>query len=309
MSLMFVEIDQLIQSYSSIAIYTHVLPDMDALGSQCGLKLLLQQRYPETSVYAIGEINDVPLRFPLDDESSVPFASTLAIVLDTSNVERVSNQSFLRCAKILKIDHHIDYTPYGDVSYIDTSTISTCSIITSMARTLGYPFTKDSANFLLFGLITDSGRFRFPNTRAEDFEHAAFLLHHGADLQFIYDCFYVKPLKKKEVDVYAHNNFIVEQKIAYVKTTPTHARSLTADLYYIKSGAINVLQDIQGVHVWATFTQLTENDPIYVELRGRIPVIEIAVRHGGGGHALACGCKVTSWDEVDQIIAELHALH
>jgi phosphoesterase RecJ-like protein len=305
---MFREIDQLIQSYSSIAIYTHVLPDMDALGSQCGLKLLLQERYPTKSIYALGAINDVPIHFPIDEEASVPLASTLAIVLDTSNVERVSNQSFLRCDKVLKIDHHIDYTPFGDVSYVDTSTISTCSIITSMARELGYTFTKDSANFLLFGLITDSGRFRFPNTRAVDFEHAAFLLNHGADLQFIYDQFYVKPLKKKAVDVYAHNNFKVEKNVAYVKTTPNDAKHLTADLSYIKSGAINVLQDIQGVDAWATFTQLTETDPIYVELRGRKPVIEVAVRHGGGGHALACGCKVTSWDEVDQIIAELHAL-
>jgi len=306
---MFREIDQWIQSYQSIAIYTHVLPDMDALGSQCGLKLLLQERYPTKRIYALGDINDVPIKFPMDHESEVPLASTLAIVLDTSNIERVSNQSFLRCDKVLKIDHHIDYTPFGDMSYVDTSTISTCSIITSMARALGYTFTKDSANFLLFGLITDSGRFRFPNTRAEDFDHAAFLLKHGADLQFIYDNFYVKPLKKKEVDIYAHNHFKVEQHVAYVKTTPEDAKHLTADLSYIKSGAINVLQDIQGVQVWATFTQLTSSDPIYVELRGRIPVIEIAVRHGGGGHALACGCKVQSWDEVDQIIAELHALN
>ncbi len=44
-----------------------------------------------------------------------------------------------------------------------------------------------------------------------------------------------------------------------------------------------------------------------MSVQGRIPVIEVAVRHGGG-HALACGCKVTSWDEVDQIITELHEL-
>jgi phosphoesterase RecJ-like protein len=305
---MFREIDQTIQSYASIALYTHVLPDMDALGSQCGLKLLLQQRYPEKKIVALGDINNVPLDFPMDNEADVDVASTLAIVLDTSNVERVSNQSFLQCDKVIKIDHHVDYTPYGDLSYVDTSTISTCSIIIRMARELGYVFSQDSANFLLFGLITDSGRFRFPNTRAEDFEHAAFLLNHGADLQFIYDSFYVKPLSKKQVDIYAHNRFQVEANVAYVKTTPDDAKHLSADLSYIKSGAINVLQDIEGVRAWATFTQLTPQDPIYVELRGRIPVLSIAVAHGGGGHQLACGCVAASWDEVDQIIQELHAI-
>ncbi len=260
---MFREMDQLIQSYQSIAIYTHVLPDMDALGSQCGLKLLLQERYPTKDIYALGDINDVPIPFPIDEEASVPLASTLAIVLDTSNVERVSNQSFLRCDKILKIDHHIDYTPYGDVSYIDTSTISTCSIVTSMARELGYTFTKDIANFLLFGLITDSGRFRFPNTRAEDFEHAAFLLNHGADLQFIYDQFYVKPLKKSRGRLCPQQL----QSRTQCRVRQNNARRCDAfkgRLDVHQSGAINVLQDIQGVDAWATFTQLTESDPIYV---------------------------------------------
>lgn len=303
---MFREIDQLIQSYDSVVIYTHVIPDMDALGSQCGLKLLLQAQYPDKKIYALGDINDVPVAFPIDQEQDVPLASSLALVLDTSNVERVSNQSFLRCDKVVKIDHHVDNTPFGDVSYVDTSTISTCSIIATMARELGYPFTRDSANFLLFGLITDSGRFRFPNTRAIDFDHAAFLLNHGADLQFIYDNIYVKPLSKKAIDIYAHNNLVVEDTVAYIKTTPNEAKNLAADLSYIKSGAINVLQDIQGVNCWATFTQLTPADPIYVELRGRIPVLSIAVAHGGGGHLLACGCTVKEWSEVDQIITELH---
>lgn len=303
---MFREIDQLIKSYDSVVIYTHVIPDMDALGSQCGLKLLLQAQYPDKKIYALGDINDVPVAFPIDQEQDVPLASSLALVLDTSNVERVSNQSFLRCDKVVKIDHHVDNTPFGDVSYVDTSTISTCSIIATMARELGYPFTRDSANFLLFGLITDSGRFRFPNTRAIDFDHAAFLLNHGADLQFIYDNIYVKPLSKKAIDIYAHNNLVVEDTVAYIKTTPNEAKNLAADLSYIKSGAINVLQDIQGVNCWATFTQLTPADPIYVELRGRIPVLSIAVAHGGGGHLLACGCTVKEWSEVDQIITELH---
>jgi bifunctional oligoribonuclease and PAP phosphatase NrnA len=305
---MFRDIDKIIQSYDSVVIYTHVLPDMDALGSQCGLKLLLQAQYPEKNIYALGDINDVPVNFPIDQEAAIDLPSSLALVLDTSNVERVSNQSFVQCDKVVKIDHHVDHTPFGDVSYVDTSTISTCSMITSMARELDYPFSRDSANFLLFGLITDSGRFRFPNTRAIDFDHAAFLLNHGADLQFIYDNIYVKPLSKKAIDIYAHNTLKVDGSVAYIKTTPEEAKHLDADLSYIKSGAINVLQDIQGVNCWATFTQLTPADPIYVELRGRIPVLPIALAHGGGGHLLACGCTVHDWAEVDQIIEELHQI-
>jgi bifunctional oligoribonuclease and PAP phosphatase NrnA len=207
---MFREIDQVIQTYNSIVIYTHVIPDMDALGSQCGLKLLLQAQYPGKKIYALGDINDVPVNFPMDQEEDIDLPSSLALVLDTSNVERVSNQSFFRCDKVVKIDHHVDNTPFGDISFVDTSTISTCSMITTMARELGYPFSRDSANFLLFGLITDSGRFRFPNTRAIDFDHAAFLLNHGADLQFIYDNIYVKSFSKKAIDIYAHNSLKVE---------------------------------------------------------------------------------------------------
>ena len=34
-------------------------------------------------------------------------------------------------------------------------------------------------------------------------------------------------------------------------------------------------------------------------------IVHIARKYGGGGHALACGCTLQSFDEVDDLLADL----
>ena len=44
-----------IQKYDSIIIFRHILPDMDALGSQYGLASWIRSAYPQKKVYCAGE--------------------------------------------------------------------------------------------------------------------------------------------------------------------------------------------------------------------------------------------------------------
>ena len=62
---------------------------------------------------------------------------------------------------------------------------------------------------------------------------------------------------------------------------------------------------ITGIPVWANFTE-DDNGLIFCELRSsREPIDHIAKKYGGGGHALACGCTVRTWDETDMILSDL----
>jgi len=45
--------------------------------------------------------------------------------------------------------------------------------------------SKETANFLLLGIITDSGRFLYSNTTPRTFQIAAFLLEKRADLNYL----------------------------------------------------------------------------------------------------------------------------
>ena len=44
-----------IDKYETVIIHRHVRPDPDAYGSQLGLKYYLQRKFPEKSIYAVGQ--------------------------------------------------------------------------------------------------------------------------------------------------------------------------------------------------------------------------------------------------------------
>ena len=46
---------QKFEEYDTIIIQRHERPDLDALGSQIGLKLTLKNRFPNKKIYAVGD--------------------------------------------------------------------------------------------------------------------------------------------------------------------------------------------------------------------------------------------------------------
>ena len=46
-----------------------------------------------------------------------------------------------------------------------------------------------------------------------------------------------------------------------------------------------------------------------MELRSKkISIVDIARKYGGGGHALACGCTLNSFEEADLILNDLDTI-
>lgn len=71
---------------------------------------------------------------------------------------------------------------------------------------------------------------------------------------------------------------------------------------------VNQMSGIENICIWANFTEDDEGK-IQCELRSKsIPIVEVARKYGGGGHALACGCTVPSFEVADQILHDLDGL-
>ena len=49
-----------IEEFDSIVLFRHVLPDMDAIGSQLGLKEWIKGIYPNKDVYALASVGAIP---------------------------------------------------------------------------------------------------------------------------------------------------------------------------------------------------------------------------------------------------------
>ena len=53
---------------------------------------------------------------------------------------------------------------------------------------------------------------------------------------------------------------------------------------------------------------IEEADQIRVRLRSKGPVVNsIAAKYNGGGHPMAAGATVYSWEEADRVLIELEA--
>lgn len=121
------EILKAIREFETIIIHRHVRPDPDAYGSQCGLAEILTASYPTKNVFVVGE-DEPSLLFlkEMDKISDETYKDALVIVCDTANQGRISDQRYKQGRKLIKIDHHPNEDPYGDLLWVDTNA-SSCS--------------------------------------------------------------------------------------------------------------------------------------------------------------------------------------
>ena len=95
-----------------------------------------------------------------------------------------------------------------------------------------------------------------------------------------------------------------ENGVAYLKIT--YDNVVKYGLTPIKAvRMVNALQDTAGIINWHFFAE-KEDGSIFCEFRSNGPrVNDIAFKYGGGGHMLAAGASVSSWNVVDNIIKDM----
>lgn len=298
-----------IEKYDTIIIHRHVRPDPDAYGSQIGLKTLISKNYPEKKVYAIGE-HDSALSFLakpdiIEDDN---FSGALVIVTDTANTERIDDARYTNGDFLIKIDHHPNDDQYGDLLWIDTSASSVSEMIYELYEEgkdyKGWTLTDEAARLLFAGIVGDTGRFLFPSATEKTFEIAGHLIRYNFDRNQLFDGMYEKEHKLLKLQGYLYQNYTYDENGAvYIKLTKEVLQQFDATPSDA-SLLVGSYGDIKGICAWVIFVE--EDSQIRVRLRSKGPVInELAKRYNGGGHPLASGATVYSWEEADQVIAEL----
>ncbi len=295
-----------LNTYDSIVLFTHTRPDMDALGSQMGLKSLLEENFPQKQIYAVGETNKYNFNYELDDISDETIKQSLVIVLDSGSTHLISDQRFELGDFVIKFDHHINRSPYGDLVYVDEQSESTCGMVVAFALEHNLTISKKAAELLYAGMVTDSGRFLYNSVSNKTFKYASVLIDTGIDIESIYSKIYVQSLTFKKLQGYVLSNFIVDGNIAYIIYEEGMIKKYNTNLAELKSGTVNQMANIDGITVWATFTKY--EDKIFLELRGSIDCLDIALKHGGGGHLRACGATLSSETEIMEVIEEMKQL-
>ena len=306
---MYEKIMKLIREYDTIVIHRHMNPDMDAYGSQLGLKKIIELNFPAKKVFVVGDENNFSFLGAMDVIDDSIYSNALAIVVDVAVAALVSDDRYKLAKHVLVIDHHLNSSDIADTEYIKSDYIACAQIIADIALTEKLILDKDAATALFGGLATDSGRFLYPNTSAKSFEIAAYLAKKGADIQYIYDNLYIETLNFKKLKGYFINNFkTTKNKVAYMQNDTSVKDEYGVTTFVVSRAMVNQMSGIKGIEIWANFT-MDEYGKVQSELRSKkIPIVDIARKYGGGGHSLACGCTLSSFEDAKLVLADLDRL-
>ena len=294
-----------IEKYDIITLYRHKGPDGDAYGSQIGLKELILKNYPHKQVYCLGEECEEYIKIAgtfdkVDDET---VKKSLAIVLDVGDIDRIDDERVKTALDIIKIDHHIKTQTFGNPEWIETKSSSTCEMIVYLARYAKWDISVKGANALYLGMTTDANRFLYTFS-PRMFDCAKWLIRKGAQAEWIYNTIY----QDKEIDArfygYCKSAFtLTPYGVGYNKLYPEIVKKYNVP--GTGAGHVNAMANIEGVEVWAQFTE-NEDGTIRAETRSRgVPVNLVCNQFGGGGHLRAAGATLLNWDEVDVMLEKL----
>ena len=288
----------------------HKEPDGDCVGSQLALASVLRRMGKETVLCSAGPFKRTEIKKYEQFFVSAPDTdgSERVIVVDCSSLDRTGDlEPYLSAFPLTIIDHHesgkkISSDETGGepcsktADYVDPDAPATTYLIMKVVTALGLELTREEAEFLFFGLCTDTGFFRHVD-EGEDrtFEAAAALIRLGANPKLCYQAIYGgKSLDSRRlmghILVKAESYFdgkLVMSFEEYEDTCCFGLEGRDSDTLY------QLFQSVAGVEVIVMIRQESkENCTVGLRSRSFVDVGSIAESFGGGGHKNAAGFLV-----------------
>lgn len=302
---------QKIEEHQTIILHRHSRPDLDALGSQRGLALVLKDNYPDKKIYMVGDMSSrYAFLGEMDEIEDTVYKDALVIITDVAVSSMVSDERYRLGKEVFVIDHHKNPCDITSLFISDANKIAACELITEILLSRGLKISKDAATALFGGIVTDSGRFQYGETTGETLFTAGKLLNLGADKEFIYKNLYTESLEERQMKNWFGTQFeTTKEGVAYLKNRENVFERFDVDFFTVSRGMVSVMAGIKEIPIWCNFTLDMANQVIIGEFRSReVPIVSIAKKYGGGGHDLACGATLHSWEEVDQVIEDFNQL-
>lgn len=302
-----------IKQYDQIGIFAHRTPDPDALGSEYGMYYWLKDNFPHKDIKVFGEDHQFytpALYRPLDKESDDWFEKPfLALILDLGNMNRCSEPRAAKAAFTVKIDHHPNVEPYGNLMLVDDMAVAVSEMLAVMFLGLSdqYTFGKQSATMCFSGIVGDSGRFKYATTSATTFAAVEQILELGVDMnEDVYSKLYSGDLEDLYTKRYILDQFkVTENGFAYYVLDAEAQKTINITPERGKEN-VNIFSGIQGIKAWAAITEDVEEGRWRVSLRSAgKPIHELAAKWHGGGHPQASGASLFTRDDIALFVTDV----
>lgn len=305
----------MIKKYDKIVIFRHEMPDYDALGTQMGLATWLKENFKGKEIHVTGQnhVCFTPRLYPYMEEMEDAWFDNnefLAIVVDTGNTARISDKRYQKAKNIIKIDHHPNKEPYGDIVIVNDELASCAELVANMLVYFNKKLSKEAAHYFYSGIAGDSGRFLYNSTSAHTFAIAQILIETGFNLsKDVYQKMYQKNIDDLKVTAYVLNDFKVSKGgVAYYVLPSDIQEKLKITTERGKEN-VNLFANIEGINAWCSITEDPKEGLWRVSIRSKeTPINGVAQMFEGGGHDQASGCKLHDIKDLPKLIAELDKL-
>lgn len=302
-----------IKQAKRVAIFTHMRPDGDAIGGSLALSCALEKMGIQTQVCVESEIPS-NLTFLEGVEKIQKFPTQpfeLLILLDCADENRLGAlwDEFLKCKRkkidTINIDHHVSNTRFAKYNFVQNCA-SNCLNVAKLIKYLGGSFDKNIAQYLMVGLLTDSGNLSHDDVNEECFSLAGQLVASGADVTTLtYQLF--KRQSKARAALYAKTmsgiRYFHDDRFALIVITREAMQACSATQGDTE-GFVDFPLNIDGVEVAAALMEVKFRQ-YKVSLRSKkyVDVNQIAGKYGGGGHVRASGCML--FGDLEDVIDRL----
>ena len=297
----FFRIIRTIKKAKKIAVFTHVDPDPDAIGSSLALTKALTKIKKTVDLYIMDKFTDsenaIFDKSPMRQDECNPNEYDLMITTDVPSIFRLGiyGEVVSNFENTIVLDHHMNVDLLGKYAYIDTDSSSCCEIVFKLIRRMGIKVDKEMATYLYAGLSSDTNSFTNSNVNVKSFKNAYHLLKLGANVNEINEKQY-KMRTKKEIIFrnYLWNNYVQHKNSAYIlidRKTLKKLKGSKDDCNNFSSELVS----INGIDYGFAIIEVDDKS-FYVSMRSKVgyDVRKIATELGGGGHLCAAATTLTA---------------
>ena len=303
-----------------ILVFPHRSVDGDCVGSSTGIVSIIRslgvdayvaipEELPENMEFlGIGDFllqpdGDTEKAKELGTQGTVSgrkLGAVIATDISESSRMGVSGAIFDSVDTKIIIDHHASVTTRSDNMWIDPDCSSASEMVYYVAEQVSVLSGKDIKDVLapnavkavLAGIVTDTGRFTFTNTRPETLETAGALMDLGGNISDVcYNLFDRKSMPKFRLSAKARSEvqFYCDDKFAITVVPYEQFKEFGAGPDGVDD-VVSAMRDIDGVQRAIVLREL-ENGDIRGNVRSQayFDCCKFAEGFGGGGHVRAAG--------------------
>ncbi len=298
------QIEEKIKVADSVAIFGHLAPDGDCVGSILGAYLKLKKLGKDVDVYLQDPVPDVYKYLPASDEIKHEVlngkAYDILLTIDLTGENRMGDvwwkvKENSPGAPVLVIDHHVSNERFGDINVVDTDAAAAAEIIFFLFEDV---IDEDIAQALLNGIMTDSGFLAYESVKPRTVNVVRKLRGYGASIAKVrrhldkwhrFGKIHLWGIGFSRAESIASGRGVVSYVTREdMKKTGTYEEDI--------AGLVSALRSPDGVYGVALLSEAYDEgkDEVRISFRSKAPVEVhvLASEFGGGGHPRAAGARI-----------------